>query len=52
MPRSVLSLGNILSVCNQTISFWEGGSREPNLDNLLTIARYFGVSVDDLLTEL
>ncbi len=42
-------LGDIFHVCNQTISFWETGSREPNLDNLLAIAKYFGVSVDDLL---
>lgn len=42
-------LGKVFHVCNQTISFWESGSREPNLDNLLSIANYFGISVDDLL---
>lgn len=42
-------LGEIFHVCNQTISFWESGSREPNLDNLLLIAKYFEVCVDDLL---
>ena len=42
-------LGKIFNVCNQTISFWEGGSREPDLDTLKTIALYFDVSIDDLL---
>ncbi len=31
-------LGNILGVCNQTISFWETGSREPDLDTLVKLA--------------
>lgn len=44
-------LGTILSVCNQTISFWETGAREPDLDNLVAIARFFDVSIDDLLME-
>lgn len=42
-------LGDIFNVCNQTISFWETGSREPDLDTLLLIARFFEVSVNDLL---
>ncbi len=45
-------LGKIFNVCNQTISFWENGSREPDLDNLLMIARYFGVTTDYLLDEM
>ncbi len=45
------ALGESLNVCNQTISFWELGAREPDLDALLRIARYFEVSVDELLTE-
>ena len=28
-------LGKIFNVCNQTISFWEIGSREPDLDTLI-----------------
>lgn len=43
------TLGDILSVCNQTISFWETGSREPDLDTLLKIAKVFDVTVDYLL---
>ncbi len=44
-------LGNDLNVCNQTISFWENGSREPDLDTLIKIAKYFEVSIDSLLLE-
>ena len=42
-------LGEIFNVCNQTISFWESGSREPDLDTLVKIARYFNVSFEELL---
>ena len=44
-------LGDDLNVCNQTISFWENGSREPDLDTLIKIAKYFEVSIDSLLLE-
>ena len=43
--------GEVFSVCNQTVSFWENGSREPDLDMLVSIAQYFDVSVDFLLKE-
>ena len=42
-------LGEIFNVCNQTISFWENGSREPDFDTLLKIAHYFEVPVGYLL---
>ncbi len=42
-------LGENLGVCNQTVSFWETGQREPNLDDLVKIASYFSVSTDYLL---
>jgi len=45
------TLGEILGFCNQTISFWESGSREPDLDTLLQIAHYFEVSLEDLLED-
>ena len=41
--------GELLGVCNQTISFWESGSREPDMDTLLMIADFFDVSVDFIL---
>ena len=43
-------LGEELGFCNQTISFWESGSREPDLDTLVEISKYFDVSLEDLLT--
>ena len=42
-------LGEILGVCNQAVSFWETGSREPDLDTIIKIADFFDVSVDFLL---
>ncbi len=42
-------LGVLFGVCNQTISSWENGSREPDLDTLVKIASHFEVSVDFLL---
>lgn len=42
-------LGEILGFCNQTVSFWESGSREPDLDTLVEIANFFDVTVDELL---
>ena len=44
-------LGEIFSVCNQTISFWETGSREPDLDTLIKIAHYFEVNIEGLLED-
>ena len=42
-------LGEILGFCNQTISFWESVSREPDLDTLKKIAQFFQVGYEDLL---
>ena len=44
-------LGEILGFCNQTISFWENGSREPDLDTLVLIARYFDVAYEELIED-
>ena len=44
-------LGEDLGVVNQTVSFWENGSREPDLDTLIKIAKYFNVSVNVLLSD-
>ena len=41
-------LGEALGVCNQTVSFWENGQREPDMDMLISIADFFGVSIDFL----
>jgi transcriptional regulator with XRE-family HTH domain len=42
-------LGEKLGFCNQSISFWETGQREPDLDSLVRISKYFEVSSDFLL---
>ena len=44
-------LGEELGFCNQTISFWESGNREPDLDTLVKISHYFDVSIEELLEE-
>lgn len=44
-------LGEVFNVCNQTVSFWETGSREPDLDTLLSIAHYFEVPLENLLED-
>lgn len=44
-------LGECLGFCNQTISFWEIGSREPDLDTLVQIAHFFNVPIEELLEE-
>ena len=44
-------LGTLLGFCNQTISFWETGAREPDLDTLVEISHYFGVALENLLEE-
>ena len=44
-------LGELLGFCNQTISFWESGSREPDLDTLVEISHFFDVSFEELLEE-
>ncbi|MCM1441023.1 MAG: helix-turn-helix domain-containing protein [Roseburia sp.] len=49
LKLSQRELGVKLGVCNQTISFWESGQREPDLDALIEIAKFFGVSTDYLL---
>ena len=42
-------LGELFGVCNQTVSFWEIGSREPDLDTLRALATFFEVSTDYFL---
>ena len=44
-------LGEVFGFCNQTISFWENGSREPDLDTLVMIAHFFEIPLEELLEE-
>lgn len=42
-------LGENLGFCNQSVSFWETGQREPDLDSIVKICKYFDVTSDFLL---
>ncbi len=42
-------LGEVLGFCNQTVSFWESGRREPDYDCLVRISNFFEISIDELL---
>lgn len=42
------ALAQCLNVDQRTISNWENGTREPNIDMIIKIAQYFEVSVDYL----
>lgn len=42
-------LGEMLGLSRQAVSKWEAGSAAPTVDNLIELARVFGVSVDELL---
>ena len=44
-------LGEQFNVCNQTVSFWETGSREPDLDTLVEISKFFNVEINCLLED-
>lgn len=43
-------LGEKLGVSRQTISKWEGASAYPDMLNLVTISRFFEISVDELIS--
>ena len=50
---SQLQLAKELTVNKGTISFWENNIYEPTATNIITIANFFKVSIDDLLlTEI
>lgn len=43
-----VELATHLQVSKGIISLWENGLREPKLSNLITIAKFFNVSLDYL----
>lgn len=45
-------LGKVFNVCNQTISFWEIGSREPDLDTLFALSKYFNVPLECFFEDI
>ena len=46
---STLALSQALKVSDSTISRWENEMRIPNIENLVAIAKFFGVTADYLL---
>ena len=46
---STRELGEKLGVSQSSISLWEKGSRRPDMEMLVKIANFYGVSTDYLL---
>ena len=40
-----------LNTTQRKISYWESGTVEPDLDTLIDIAEFFGVTVDELIKK-
>lgn len=40
-----------LHLSRQSISKWENGKTIPDLDNIIRLAKFYGVSIDNLVTE-
>ena len=51
MGLSQENLANEINVTRQTISKWELGTTIPDMEKLKLISNYFGVSVDELISE-
>lgn len=47
---SQLKVAMDLSISREALSYYENGKRSPDLAMLLTLSRYFNVSVDYLIT--
>lgn len=47
---SQTDIANLLFVSRQAVSKWENGDTEPNLDNLIALARILNVSLENLIT--
>lgn len=41
-----VALAEALNVSRAVISMWENGKREPSMTSLMTLARFYGVSID------
>ena len=42
-------LANIIGVSRQAVQKWEAGTARPDLDNLMALAQFFGVTLDELV---
>ena len=46
---SQLKVAMDLSITREALSYYENGKRSPDVDMLVKLARYFGVSVDYII---
>ena len=44
-------LAEICSVTHQAVSKWENGAALPDMQTMLFLSRYFGVPIENMLTE-
>ncbi|MBE5737291.1 MAG: helix-turn-helix transcriptional regulator [Clostridiales bacterium] len=44
-----VELAKVLGVSKGVISLWENGLREPGMNSLILLAKYFAVSIDYLV---
>lgn len=44
-----IELAKLIGVSKGIISLWENGLREPTMTSLIALARFFGVSIDELV---
>ena len=44
-------VANRLGICAKTVSKWETGCTKPQVDTIKKLAKIFGVSLDDLLSN-
>lgn len=45
---SQIDLGQVLDVSDATVSSWENGRTEPNMEQVLKMAHFFGCSIEAL----
>src|SRR5262245_29231574 len=51
MGKTQDALSSEVNIGRTTIANYEAGISEPNVDNLLSFAKYFGISLDALLSK-
>ena len=44
-----IELAKLLGVSKGVISLWENGLREPSMSSLITISKFFNISIDELV---
>ena len=47
---SQLKVAMDLNISREALSYYENGKRSPDIDMLLTLSKYFDVSIDYLIT--